>query len=190
MRDWSVNVEASDSGDHRVDQDAAEALIELLADHHVGGVVLGSGRYGCRFDVAAETPSQATAEAEEVFLQAASAAGLPPWPVVRLEAVAVEQLDADLARATFPRLVGVAELAEILGVSRARASELASTAPAFPPPAARLASGPVWTEPSVRRFIQAWRRRPGPAPRAAAGGNTATPRRDARVPMPASGSCG
>lgn len=163
--EWSVNVEATHPGSQRVDQHAVEVLMELLDDHHVGGVAVSPGRYGCRFDVDAPTPAEAATEADEVFRKAVAAAGLPAWPVVRLEAVTVEELDVDLARATFPRLVGVAELAEILGVSRARASELASSSPDFPPPTVRLASGRVWTEPSVRRFVEAWRRRPGPAPR-------------------------
>ncbi|HSH59428.1 MAG TPA: hypothetical protein VK988_07265 [Acidimicrobiales bacterium] len=164
--DWSVNVEAaSQAGDDRVDQDAMEVLLELLDDHHVGGVAVSPGRYGARFNVESPTSVEAAAEAEEVFRKAAAAAGLPAWPVVRLEVMTVEELDADLAQATFPRLVGVAELAEILEVSRARASELARSSSDFPPPTVRLASGPVWTEPSVRRFIEAWRRRPGPAPR-------------------------
>jgi hypothetical protein len=162
--EWSVNVEATQPGAQRVDQHAVEVLMEMLHDHHVGGVAVSPGRYGCRFDVDAPTSLEAVTEADEVFRKAVAVAGLPAWPVVRLEAVSVEELEADLARATFPRLVGVAELAEILGVSRARASELAHSSPDFPPPTVRLASGPVWTEPSVRRFIEAWRRRPGPDP--------------------------
>lgn len=165
MTEWSVNVEAAQPGDQRVDQVAAEVLMEQLADHHVGGVAISPGRYGCRFDVDAATSLEAATEADQVFRKAAAEAGLPAWPVVRLEAMTVGELDVDLARATFPRLVGVAELAEILGVSRARASELASSSPDFPSPTVRLASGRVWTEPSVRRFVEAWRRRPGPAPR-------------------------
>lgn len=163
--DWSVNVEAAQPGDQRVDHDAVEMLLELLGDHHVGGVAVSPGRYGCRFDVDAPTSVEAATEADQVFRKAVAAAGLPAWPVVRLETMTVAELDADLAQATFPRLVGVAELAEILGVSRARASELAHSSADFPPPTVRLASGPVWTEPSVRRFIEAWRRRPGPVPR-------------------------
>ncbi len=117
--DWSVNVEAAtQAGDDRVDQDAMEVLLELLDDHHAGGVTVRPGRYGARFDVESPTSVEAAAEAEEVFRKAVAAAGLPAWPVVRLEVMTVEDLDADLARPTFPRLVGVAELAEILGVSR------------------------------------------------------------------------
>jgi hypothetical protein len=40
-------------------------------------------------------------------------------------------------------LVGVAEVAELLSVSRQRVSQLAAT-PGFPDPVARLAAGPIW----------------------------------------------
>jgi hypothetical protein len=68
--------------------------------------------------------------------------------------------DADLASRAFPVLLGVSELGDLLGVSRQRASIVAKT-PAFPRPVAVLLAGPVWTEPSVRRFIDDWERKPG-----------------------------
>jgi len=46
---------------------------------------------------------------------------------------------------------------------------MARTAASFPRPVAQLASGPVWTETSVRAFAEDWPRRPGrPRRRAAA----------------------
>jgi len=59
-----------------------------------------------------------------------------------------------------PALVGVREVAELLGVSKQRASELARSKK-FPAPLTTLASGPVWTEGSVRCFAETWSRRPG-----------------------------
>ena len=52
------------------------------------------------------------------------------------------------------------EVAEILGVSRQRASELASSA-GFPRPVANLAAGPVWLLSSINSFNEKWERRPG-----------------------------
>lgn len=90
--EWSVGVEAAHPGGQSVDQDAAEDLVELLGPYHVGGVAFSRGHYGCRFDVHAESPSEATVEAERIFAKAAAVAGLPPWPVVHLEVAAVEDL--------------------------------------------------------------------------------------------------
>jgi predicted DNA-binding transcriptional regulator AlpA len=59
-------------------------------------------------------------------------------------------------------LVGAAEVASMLGVSRQRVSQIAHAYPDFPPPEAVLSTGRVWS----RRAIQNWmaahpERRPG-----------------------------
>ncbi len=54
----------------------------------------------------------------------------------------------------------MAEVAELLKVSRQRASALARSE-SFPSPVVALRSGPVWTRASVNRFVESWRRRPG-----------------------------
>jgi len=53
-------------------------------------------------------------------------------------------------------LVGITEIAEMLGVSRQRVGQLAATA-SFPEPAARLAAGPVWE----REAVEEWARSTG-----------------------------
>jgi hypothetical protein len=72
----------------------------------------------------------------------------------------MEELERQLDEPTYPDVVGVSELAMLLGVSRQRASELARSA-TFPRLFAELASGPVWTESHVRRFVDDWERRCG-----------------------------
>jgi predicted DNA-binding transcriptional regulator AlpA len=67
-------------------------------------------------------------------------------------------------------LVGVGEIARMLGVSRQRVDQIAAAAPDFPPPEVELMSGRVWR----RSAIEAWvnkhpdrrpgRPRSGPAP--------------------------
>jgi ATP-dependent Clp protease ATP-binding subunit ClpC len=49
-------------------------------------------------------------------------------------------------------LLGASELAALLGVSRQRADQLASTYPDFPKPAAELAAGRIW----ARDDVEAW----------------------------------
>lgn len=58
-------------------------------------------------------------------------------------------------------LVGVAEIAEMLGVSRQRVDAISRTHEDFPAPEAELASGRIW----LRKEIEAWARRSGRIPR-------------------------
>ncbi len=87
-------------------------------------------------------------------------AGLPEWPVVRIEVTEWNEFERQLERPTYPDLLGVSELAGLLGVSRQRASELAHSTH-FPSPTAELASGPVWFANNVQRFVHDWKREPG-----------------------------
>lgn len=89
------------------------------------------------------------------------------WPVTHIEATEWTQFERDLEEPNVPAVVGVAELASLLGVSRQRVSELARAAH-FPKPFVELASGPVWLEPNVKDFLVNWDRKPG-RPRKAAG---------------------
>ena len=60
------------------------------------------------------------------------------------------------------RLMGHAEVATHLGVSRARVAGLATTRPkGFPPPVARLSCGPVWLAQDIERFASTWDHKPG-----------------------------
>ena len=74
----------------------------------------------------------------------ASAADLPEWPLVEAEVLTATELDRQNALPSLPELVGVAEVAELLKVSRQRTSALARSE-SFPSPVVALRSGPVWT---------------------------------------------
>ena len=66
-----------------------------------------------------------------------------------------------MTRRRRPELVGVSEVAEVLGVSRQRVNELdrlaqrPTTRNPFPEPIARLRAGPVWD----KRDVDAWQER-------------------------------
>jgi hypothetical protein len=57
-------------------------------------------------------------------------------------------------------LVGAAEIAELLGVTRQRVDAIARTHSDFPQPAAELAAGRIWH----RKQIEEWARRAGRIP--------------------------
>ncbi|HSH58537.1 MAG TPA: hypothetical protein VK988_02635 [Acidimicrobiales bacterium] len=54
-------------------------------------------------------------------------------------------------------LVGVAEIARLLGVSRQRVDEIAKKDPGFPQPEAVITAGRIWK----REDVEAWARRTG-----------------------------
>jgi FtsZ-interacting cell division protein YlmF len=56
-------------------------------------------------------------------------------------------------------VVGVAEIAQLLGVSRQRVHELLRSDPQFPEPAAELAAGRIWLRPDVEAWMAARARR-------------------------------
>ena len=61
-------------------------------------------------------------------------------------------------------LVSVAEIAETLGVTRSRASQLTFSED-FPEPYAVLRIGPIWDKREVDAWIETWPRRVGRPPR-------------------------
>src|SRR5881397_2705980 len=135
MAEWIVRVEA-ESGDN-FGEPEAESIIDALAPH-VPAVSYGHGSITVRFNVEAGSAREAVDRALDAFGTAC-----PAMEVFRIEAQTVQGLEQELGMADRPELIGVAELAELLGVSKQRASELARGA-GFPAPLAVLAAGPVW----------------------------------------------
>jgi hypothetical protein len=145
--------------------DFSDHLFEVDGD--VGPVVSGSiareqqRGWSARIRIAGvRSIGEAVVSGERLVADAAQAAGLPAWPIVELEAVEWERLGTKLKQPPGPELVGIAELAELAGVSRQRASILARRE-GFPDPLATLAAGPVWDLHAVRRFLEGWTRQVG-----------------------------
>jgi predicted DNA-binding transcriptional regulator AlpA len=68
-------------------------------------------------------------------------------------------------RSDRPEVVGIAEIAEILGVGRPRAHRLVRRAD-FPEPLSRLRAGTVWLKTDVEQWVRDHAdRRPGRPPR-------------------------
>jgi hypothetical protein len=62
-------------------------------------------------------------------------------------------------------VVGTAEVAEILSISRPRLDRVRKTHPDFPAPLAELRSGPVWGRAWIMEFDQGWERKRTGRPR-------------------------
>lgn len=59
------------------------------------------------------------------------------------------------------RLLGLAEVADCLGVSRQRVYQLHRDHPLFPVPVAELRATKVWLAEDIEQFMKDWDRRPG-----------------------------
>jgi hypothetical protein len=161
MTVYHVTFEAAGDGPPPTVDDL-DTFLELLGPEAtvLGPPETGGARYGAAITVEAESPLSAISYAGDMFGKAQSNATLPRWPIVRISVLTDDELDAELARPTFPELVGIREVAALLDVTPQRASTLCRSR-SFPTPIAELRAGPVWTAPSVRRFIEDWKRQPG-----------------------------
>ncbi|MBP2704419.1 hypothetical protein JOL79_11400 [Microbispora sp. RL4-1S] len=109
------------------------------------------------FDVEARTPREAAARASKALTDAARQALGDVLPFLGIRAGRGDTAP----KPAMPELLGYAEIATVLQVSRQRARELAETHPDFPPPVSRLSMGPIFTLESVMDFAKGWERRAG-----------------------------
>jgi predicted DNA-binding transcriptional regulator AlpA len=163
MREWSVLIEAwapadqvgsLDVGDSRV-SDFADALVPM------GAVVsVDQHRWSVRLTVELATADAAVEYAEDVVQRLAVECRFPAWPILRLEVVDAELLDAELEASNFPDLVSTAEACEILGVTRQRIHEL-RVAGRFPEPMVTLSGNPIWLRAAIMAFGERRNKKPG-----------------------------
>ena len=170
MREWSVDLKTL----HTLGPDLPR--VEAYVDDLVGilkpfAVAAGydSLAVTARFNVRARTVDAALTKALRIFAASFKRIHFPDPPdVVSAEVETVEEMDRRLQESNIPDLVGIAEVAGILGVTKQRASEL-SRSRRFPKPIAQLAAGPVWDRHAIARFVERWpRRRTGRPKKAAA----------------------
>ncbi len=150
--------------------DAVDDLLEDLAPRSASAST-GRGILIVRMTVTAKKPDEAYEEATHFLMRALFSTG---WlmhlrTIVASEIETLAELAAGLEQPPVPEVIGVAELSEMLGVTKQRVSYLAQSQTGFPKPIAKLASGPVWLKPTVMRFVETWERRPRGRPKKTAG---------------------
>ena len=156
MQQWSVRFETTG----HFTEDHAETVLEAL-EKCEPAVSYSPRSLSARFWVEAETPQRAVDAGFRLFRSALSGIGIKPAEnVVEIECQRLEDLDRSIEESNAPDVVGVAEVAKALRVSKQRTSELARSAD-FPRPVAHLASGPVWKWSAIARYVKDWTRRPG-----------------------------
>jgi hypothetical protein len=154
MQHWQVTV---DMVGVELTPDELDRLLDDLAPHRAA-VAASPGRVSATMSAPGYETSDAAANAVGYMRSA-----LRRGDVVAVEVLTEAEADARLAQPAFPELVGIAEIANLLGVSRQRASEL-QTRDGFPAPVAVLRSGPVWRKGDLTSFAATWERKPGRPP--------------------------
>ncbi|HYP23268.1 MAG TPA: hypothetical protein VEV43_06825 [Actinomycetota bacterium] len=157
MTEWSVAITVGRPAGGDVEAEAGEVVAAL--GEFAPAVSVGRGDATIRLALAGNTVRDALSRALVEVRGAVEAVGWPPG-VRHVEATEWGEFEKRLEAPALPELVGVTEIAELLGTSRQRASELARS-PKFPAPLADLAAGPVWPKPVVARFAEEWERKPG-----------------------------
>ena len=158
MIQWTCTVEAVNDAYVGDLEDLSDTILARLGGQRASAA-FGDGRIVATFTVDARLVLQATETALKAWSRAVD--DQLAWSIVSLTARRADQPD-DLPG--LPKLLGVAEVAARLDVSKQRATELARTHRMFPPPLAELASGPVWTAWQIGSFQQSWTRKPGRPP--------------------------
>jgi hypothetical protein len=92
---WSVGIEAD--GDRILTREEVVELADAIAASHGIATGIGTSRYGAQLLIEADTREDAIGMATERFLAAAAAAGLPPAPVVRTEAISEAEEEDDFS---------------------------------------------------------------------------------------------
>jgi len=154
---WAVTLDVRAA--RPLDDDGAGDLAELLSEYAAAVAVAGAA-LSVTLTVEAATARSALAEAEDVVAERLGRLRVRVAGLDAAEVLTTEEQDRRLAEPVLPRLAGVTEVAELLGVTRQRASAL-TMHPEAPTPVARLASGPVYVWNSWQRFAETWPRRAG-----------------------------
>ncbi len=161
--EWHAVVEVNQP---TLDDDQIDTLTDELPGYATLTHNADRGRLSMRFIVDAATLRQATETALRAARRACGVAFASKVP--ELTQIRVLPVDDQMRELEYPQpqdLIGYVEIAEILGVTRQRARELATTNPDFPRPLAQLAASPVYTRPSVTAFAARWPRRRTGRPR-------------------------
>lgn len=90
---WSVGIEAQ--GDRIMKLEEVVELADAVAPINGIATGIGTNRYGAQVVVFADDRDEAIQKGKEHFADAVQKAGLPVYPIVRVEAVSEDEDDAD-----------------------------------------------------------------------------------------------
>ena len=90
---WSVGIEAQ--GDRVMKLEEVVELADAVAPMNGIATEIGTNRYGAQVIVFADNREDAIAKGKEHFASAVQKAGLPIYPIVRVEATSEDEDEAD-----------------------------------------------------------------------------------------------
>jgi hypothetical protein len=90
---WSVGIEAQ--GDRVMKLEEVVELADAVAPMNGIATGIGTNRYGAQVIVFADNREDAIAKGKEHFASAVEKAGLPVYPIVRVEATSEDEDEAD-----------------------------------------------------------------------------------------------
>lgn len=91
---WSVGIEAQ--GDRMMKHEEIVELADAVATHSGIATGIGTDRYGAQVVVFADDRDDAIGKGKEVFAKAVATAGLPVFPIVRIEAISEDEDAAEV----------------------------------------------------------------------------------------------
>lgn len=147
--DWAIRLDTTPD----LTEDQVDALMDELA--YFSPSIGPDGMQLCGYG-----PSwvDALSEAARETRQAMHRVGVEGARILGGEIKPYATFLRELEQPVLPTLMGLAEIAQAIGVSRQRAGQIAQRDD-FPEPAARLHTGPVWTDHAIERFLAGWERR-------------------------------
>lgn len=158
MNEWDVEIDFA--ADPRLDriEDVADAFVDLTVN--VDGVAgVHEGTLTVAVTIRARDYREAIDEATEGIMTSLARITPIELEIARVQASTAEWTQAAVDR-PLPEMMGVAEVAERLEVTKQRVAELRD-AERLPAPLTHLRSGPIWPRPAIERFLEGWDRRPG-----------------------------
>jgi hypothetical protein len=168
--DWHIEVEIACTAP--VDDATLDGLLAALAPWHAGAISLPPGpenRWLTTITVEADSAPGAVTALTGILVDVWAKVPAAEGPIVGLE-VCDDTTFANRENARrVPQLVGAAEVARLLGVSKQRLHQILSGEdrdPSPPKPVARLAGGSVWRKADWSLFLDTWPRRSGRPPKA------------------------
>lgn len=160
---WTVRV---DWLDHTAGPNEAELeqLLDKLAGLHPAINLEHPDQPGAPVRMCATLTLDAATLRQASATALAAVEGAIARKALGIEVLPTHEFDRMLERPQIPELVGNADIADMLGVSRQRAAQLADLA-GFPPAVTHIKAGPLRVRRQVEHWAATWERKTGRPPK-------------------------
>lgn len=145
---------------HEFSDDAAFNLMDELLDYGVS-VTTARDHLSGSVTLTVEADSALAAANDSIaLLQSFAPSTIGEVDIAGIDVLTDSALDVELARPTFPEVVGFAEIAEMGGFDRSRSRQLA-TSSTFPEPVIKTSQGPLYAKHAIAKYLENRNTKPG-----------------------------